>query len=67
MEHVALTCEKLNEKKIDPKVVLIQLQEIPWYATYNFYNFILWAYFTFHPQKVSLKRHFEIKGKVSRA
>lgn len=29
MEHVALTCEKLNEKKIDPKVVLIQLQEIP--------------------------------------
>lgn len=67
MEHVALTCEKLNEKKIDPKVVLIQLQEIPWYATYNFYNFILWAYFKFHPQKVSLKRHFEIKGKVSRA
>ena len=40
MEHVALTCEKLNEKKIDPKVVLIQLQEIPWYVTYNF---ILWA------------------------
>lgn len=64
MEHVALTYEKLNEKKIDPKVVLIQLQEVPWYVTYNF---ILWAYFTFHPQKVSLKRHFEIKGKVSRA
>ena len=64
MEHVALTYEKLNEKKIDPKVVLIQLQEVPWYVTYNF---ILWAYFTFHPQKVSLKSNFGIKGRFSRA